>query len=451
MKTNISLDRLGNLGYLAAIGLTAAINDIDRTATTTIRQQSIYLTTSRTQDEIVDYLAHEYAPPGIIAPWNSANGLWAKDNQSSESLTAIIATDDARARKIRQAHDICVSIISELGVSRGSQRPAREQLLTIQELIAAEYPETDIGRYARVVAAGGYAAGRNGANGRYSYSGGLINLAYRLLYPGKSDEPREWASNVLHPGGRLAYSVSYSGWCLQDRGATTKLHDAKAGNPLIYMLAMQGLIETEYAVRYASKAYSVAPIWRRPMNIAGLRDLMTAQSDWDILGTFIGLGREEVPISIYQQPASQYYVCKYEHGFVGRQGVNHRPLGYIVGRPKPRRVRINLWETMHPSRDIYTHHLITSTTSSNNIWQLDRSFRVGSLIMSRSRDRHRTYYDFWVVGKSGLRSVSRCTRNYISDYSASYRDATATVRQQIYDIARRNGLDHLLKEESKHK
>jgi CRISPR-associated protein Csx17 len=56
------------------------------------------LTTSLTEDELIDFFVRDYAPTPIVAPWNGGSGYYAKDNQ--EGIGPIEASDHPPLRAL---------------------------------------------------------------------------------------------------------------------------------------------------------------------------------------------------------------------------------------------------------------------------------------------------------------------------------------------------------------
>lgn len=325
VKTNISKSH-GLLGYLAAIGLAQELHTIDATATTHW-EGSLVVTSALTEEEIHNHLAHHYAPAGIIAPWQTANGVWRKDRGARQALDIIINSTDKRASKLQVAYSIAEDVIRNHLCNIGDERPGRDTQDAIQEELANNYPDHDIGKYAALLLAPTRPLpGNKGTNGRYTYSGEHIRAAARLI----TSEDVDWAANIIRPNSNLPMSkINYSGLCPQEGRAISHVSsEIKQGNPLLLMLAMQGLIATRYAIQYSSYTHMITPMWCEPMTYSRLCNKWL-DAAIPTVPAHQALRANTANITMRITGINNCVAYAYTKGYIGRDQIHARRLGYV--------------------------------------------------------------------------------------------------------------------------
>jgi len=334
-KTNISKSH-NLLGYLAAIGLAQELHTIDPTAATHW-EESLIVDSTLSTDDIENHLANDYAPAGIIAPWQTANGMWAKESETKQALeNVILKAADRRAKKLQLAYSIAEDVLRNHLCSIGDVRPDKDTQDEIQQEIAANYPDHDIGKYAALLLASTRPLpGNKGTNGRYSYSSEHIRAAARLINPDEKSRARDrvnnWAPNIIRHNSNLPLSrVNYSGLLAQHGKALGSINagTAKIGNPLLLMLAMQGAIATEYATQYSDPRHILAPLWLTPMVYSELtRRILSAPRH--VLPALRALSADNADTRAFPTSSHDCAAYRYERGFIGRDQIHARRLGYV--------------------------------------------------------------------------------------------------------------------------
>lgn len=465
-KTNISRSH-NLLGYLAAIGLAQELHTLDPT-TTTHWEGYLIVDSTLSTDDIESHLANDYAPVGIIAPWQNANGMWSKDKGTKQALDIIINSNDKRASKLQVAYSIAEDVIRNHLCNIGEERPDKDTQDAIQEELANNYPGHDIGKYAAyLLEPTRPLPGNKGTNGRYTYSGEHIRAAARLISTDTKmrakDHVDNWAANITQPNSNLPMSrINYSGLCPQEGKAIAyALSEAKQGNPLLLMLAMQGLISTRYAVQYSSYTHILTPLWRKPITYSQLcGQWLDAARHVRPAHRALSADNAHITAGITGDNYCAAYV--YEKGYIGRDQIHAKLLGYISLDSPDEAVSINIpadhsmyYRITHvgkpisdsdkqANREIYGKLHRLQQVAPNGIQGVllepgRHTIAVGQLIAQWIEDGHNTAMSCYLVRREGLERVGSW---HVSDRAVPNPLHAGLTGKRLRDIWARYGIDY---------
>ena len=124
--------------YLKAIGIHRMVaRQKDPHATGYWRDEVFILRTELTESGLRDFIAYEYTPTPIIAPWNGGSGFYAKDNKSGIDPISQSATE--RFADLRTAIAQARQILQAAGIAEKPDENRKPELIT---WLRAEAPES---------------------------------------------------------------------------------------------------------------------------------------------------------------------------------------------------------------------------------------------------------------------------------------------------------------------
>jgi CRISPR-associated protein Csx17 len=98
----------------------------------------LVITSSLSQQEVVDFFSNTYRPTLVIAPWNGASGFWDK-TRAGQALQSIESSGSGRLSEYRDAISIARKIISELGLKK---KPTKDDKTTLMRLCRSRFPDS---------------------------------------------------------------------------------------------------------------------------------------------------------------------------------------------------------------------------------------------------------------------------------------------------------------------
>jgi CRISPR-associated protein Csx17 len=171
-------------GYLKALGVLRLVSEQrDPHARGRWTPAGFELTTSLTEDELIDFFVRDYAPTPIVAPWNGGSGYYAKDNQ--EGIGPIEASDHPRFERYRRAIAVGRAAVAKF---KFEERPAGDDKAHLLTFLRAELDDDALPWVDAVVALTGDGPrfppllGTGGNDGRLDFTNNQMQrLAVTLL------------------------------------------------------------------------------------------------------------------------------------------------------------------------------------------------------------------------------------------------------------------------------
>ncbi len=296
--------------YLAGLGVFRIVAEqADPRARASWRGDALVLASRLDADELVAFLAAEYTPTPIVAPWNGGSGFHPKDN--TDGIDAITATHDRRFEPYRRAIKTSRAVLARLGMVG---KPDKDSKVALLEALRAELDDAALAWFdaALVLVSDGPKypplLGTGGNDGRLDFTNNQMQrLATLLLEP--------------TPHGRQLLRACLFGAPARglEKGAVGQFHPSAAGganagpgftadslvNPWTYVFLMEGALQFAaaatrrlesvepgalaypFSVRAAGVGYGTAgpsdesqtrneiwlPLWRRPARLPEIRAL----------------------------------------------------------------------------------------------------------------------------------------------------------------------------------
>jgi len=117
--------------YLKALGVLRLVIEQNKDTRTKgfWRDDSFVLLTELAQENLVQFLLHDYQPTPLIAPWNGSTGFYPKDNP--KTLEAICHSQASRFASYRQAVEVAKKQVKSLGLTaQPKDKEIKRQLLS---------------------------------------------------------------------------------------------------------------------------------------------------------------------------------------------------------------------------------------------------------------------------------------------------------------------------------
>jgi CRISPR-associated protein Csx17 len=306
--------------YLKALGILRLVVEqgLDPQAKGHWQGNCFVLTTSVTEEQLLDFFLHSYAPTPIISPWNGGSGFYEKTGNKRGILNNITNSDHLRFAEYKQSIETADRVICDLKITkeqaqkdkakkRGLVESLRENLsdLALAWLDTAACLTGDELKHAPLLGTGG-----NDGNLEFSK---VFMEQLQAVFDCVSGEPTLVASKLISATlfNEVVSGLKFSGASGQfnplaggGSNASPGFDGASRTNPWDYILMMegsmlfvagvtrkhenqQGSFVYPFTVRPAKSGYGSAsdldadrgelwiPVWRKPAALSELKMLFS--------------------------------------------------------------------------------------------------------------------------------------------------------------------------------
>jgi CRISPR-associated protein Csx17 len=236
--------------YLKALGVLRLLSGKYPETKAAWRNESLWLRTPLTCEQMEQFFLHEYQPTPVMAPWNGGSGFYEKDNKYA--LNIILKSDDARLDTYRN----CLGMVEEAltGMDRSASPKGEEKVFLLVQmrgllpdealdwLDAAVFLTGDTPQYPPLL-------GTGGNDGRLDFTNNFMQrLVDVLCLDGKSAEAesRNWLRMSLfgEPAAGLINSKigQFSPGQAGGPNATTGFKAEAVINPWDFVLMIEGAL-----------------------------------------------------------------------------------------------------------------------------------------------------------------------------------------------------------------